>query len=668
MSFPLYTNYEAKQKYDLKWMTDKETEVMSHYLMTSGSRDGVTPLKEEDIAFSMSEKPGEMKGYVPLCDLRTPGDYEHPLNLALDTTNKGSKYLYLYLNVNAGGRVADREETRNSSGEITQEKKNVLLTNEYTAKKYVAAVFCGVGDTPEAAIADLYSNASRLWASVANEHEDISSRPMATEFDEINPVDLSSEHPWYELHLNDTSVKSLKNGVWVRGNELAYYRWEGHDREEKENIDKYEKDWNCAYVGVVRTSIKTKAAYGVLKYYSDKNNVLKYYSDKDKDKAPTKLTSGSTACILAGGPVKSKEGKYFLYYSTNTGTANYQAPITGLDISNDIFINGYNTSFTVNESDRKDNTLPQFGQLRMRTDEYKYIHLGYDREDLPYYERLYIGVGNTKEEAFVDMIGTTNAYAAVDVNCNYNSFSKKWIAIGYRRTNVKTNAITDVFLYSGDDPPDQVRISGGYSGKETVSKGKKVLKFSDFSDSKGTGVQYKLLKHNLKSGAEVVSLNEGNGGTGLYLYYTTADFYLSKSAESAVTPITNISFTYGDISPRYASNEQVAAAFEKSYFGTKQFDISAYKDPIWECVVGIESSPENWKLTADGATRYSLNKGVIPGRYGNGWDASDSRVYMFVDRKDSTAKTAYQVREICKLPDFGYYSPTSTFGYLKQVS
>ena len=90
--------------------------------------------------------------------------------------------------------------------------------------------------------------------------------------------------------------------------------------------------------------------------------------------------------------------------------------------------------------------MPQFGQLRMRTDEYKYIYLCYDREDLPYYERLYLGLGNTKEEAFVDMIGTTNAYAAIDVNCNYNSFSKKWIAIGYRRTNVKTNAITDVFL------------------------------------------------------------------------------------------------------------------------------------------------------------------------------------------------------------------------------
>lgn len=36
MSFPLYTNYEARQK-DLNWMTDKETEVLSHYLTDLGT-------------------------------------------------------------------------------------------------------------------------------------------------------------------------------------------------------------------------------------------------------------------------------------------------------------------------------------------------------------------------------------------------------------------------------------------------------------------------------------------------------------------------------------------------------------------------------------------------------------------------------------------------------
>ena len=93
---PLYTNYEAREKSGLSWMTDKETEVLTRYLLTCGPRTGVLPLKEGDIAFVTSANPGKMDGYHPLCDLRTPGDYEHPMNFALETTNKGSKYLYLY--------------------------------------------------------------------------------------------------------------------------------------------------------------------------------------------------------------------------------------------------------------------------------------------------------------------------------------------------------------------------------------------------------------------------------------------------------------------------------------------------------------------------------------------------------------------------------------------
>ena len=679
MSFPLYTNYEARQKSDLSWMTDKETEVLSHYLMTSGPREGVSPLKADDITFRMEETTGQLEEYVPLCDLRTPGDYEHPLNLALDTTNKGSRYLYLYLKKNAGGRVADREEIRNDSGKVTQKSKNVLLKNNYTAKKYVAAVFCGSGRTPEEAIANLYSNAARLWPKIAEAHNDISCRPMVTEFDEIIPVDLSSEHPWYELHCNDTNVKSLKNGVWVRGNEMAYYRWEGHGREDSKPVDEYERDFKCAYIGVVRTAKASGAAYGILKYYSgkgvapsdkDTESSDKDTKSSDKNTVPTTLTSGSTKCTLAGGPVNSKEGRYFLYYSTNKGTANYQAPITSINISDEIFVNGYNTSFTVSESERKDNTLPQFGQLRMRTDEYRYIHMGYDRAELPYYEALYLGVGDTKEEAYVDMIGTTNAYAAVDVNCNYNSFSKKWIAIGYRRTSVKKNAITDIFLYSGDNPPDKVRISGGYmtATENDPETNENVTVYKEFTDKKGTGVPYKLLKHNLKSGSEIVSLNEGNGGTGLYLYYTTAEFYMDKSAESLMAPITNLCFAYGDISPRYASAEQLADAFEKSFYRSTNFDASVYQDPLWECVMGVEGSPANWKVTADGAARFSLNKGVIPGIGGNGWTGSDNRVYMYVDRANLSSKTKYQIRNNCRLPETGYYSPTSTFGYLRQTA
>lgn len=653
MVFPLYTNYEAKQKSDLDWMTGDETEILSRYLLISGPRQGIPALKEGDIVFRTGANPGEVSGYVPLTDLRTPGDYDHPMNLALDTVNKGSKYLYLYLKKVTGEKKTDVDEVKDEKGKVTAAVTK-SVNHEYSAKKYVIAVVCGVGRNPETAISNLYSNAASLWPNLAAQNSDIDYRPLFTQFDEIIPVDLSSEHPWYELHINDTNVNSLKNGVWVRGSEAAYYRWDGHGFVNDKSTDEYEADQKCAYIGVIRGSSKTNAAYGLLKYYTD------------KDVAPQELNAGSTKCIRAGGPVKSAEGNYFIYYSTNTGTAAYQAPVTGLHVSDDIFINGYNTSFSVSESDRIDNALPQFGQLRMRSDEYKYIHLGYDRASLPYYEALYIGVGNTKEEAFTDMIGTTNAYAAIDVNCNYNSFSDKWIAIGYRRTSTKKNAIRDVFLYSGDDPADQIRTEGGYMQvEEKDENNKKVKVYKEFEDSKGSGVPYKLVKHNLKSGAEVVSLNEGNGGPGLYLYYTTADFYRDKSAESQVTPITNIAFTYGDISPRFATTEDLADVFERSYYSAKKFDASAYSDPVWECVLGVSGSPMNWKLTGEGASRYSLNKGAIPGMNGNAWAGSDNRVYMYVDR--ALAKTNYVIRENGKLPEFGYYSRESTFGILKQT-
>lgn len=632
MSFPLYTNYEANQHSDLSWTTDKDMEVLSHYLMTSGPRDGVLPLKEDDIAFSMQENPGQMEGYVPLCDLRTPGDYDHPMNLALDTANKGSKYLYLYLKAGAGGR----EENDLAAPQ----------TNVYTAKKFVAAVFCGVGKTPEAAIANLYANAAGQWANLAQTYPDISARPSITELDEIIPVDISSEHPWYTLFKDDTNVKSLKNGEVVYGNDLAHYRWDGHSREEKKTIDEYEKDWKCAYIGVVRIAENeptASAAYGVLKYYTNAEN------------APNTLNCGGTDCILAGGPVDSPEGKYFLYYSTNSGTASYSAPITSINISDDIFVNGYNTAFTVSESDRQaDHKLPAYDQLRMRADEFKYIHLGYERANLPYYEALYIGVGDTKKDAFIDMVGTTNSYAATDVNCNYNSYSKKWIAIGYRRTNVRKDAIRDVFLYQGEDPPDEIDIDGGYKIKTSVAK----------TTSK---ITYDLVKHNLKDGAENISLNEGNGkGTGLYLYYTTTAFSLTKTYEAEISPITNICFSYGDISPRKATAEDLAKAFKSSYYGTEQFNASAYANPVWECVLGVSGSPEKWKLTAECATRFSLNQGVLPGLDGNGWGGSDNRVYMYVDRADGSTK--YNVRESAKLPEFGYYSAESTYGIIKQVA
>ena len=656
MKQPLYTNYTASQKSDLPWMTQKETEVQTHHLLCAGPRAGMLPLKKGDIAFRLgSDKPSaEMNGYVPVCDMRTPSDKSHPMNFALDTTNKGSRYLYLFLKEDAGGR------DKGSS------------SNNYHKKHYIAAVFCGVGKNSEEAMANLYANAKRLWPTVAKSNPDIPASPAVTELDEVIPVDISSNHPWYTLHKNNSEVNSLPNDVVVLGNESAYYRWDddklsvqlsGQDQH-------YEAEPNCAYVGVIRTDSPKNAVYGLLKYYTD-----------EKTGSETRDVNG-TGTILAGGPVESPEGRYFLYYSTNSGTGAYSAPTTELDISKDIFLNGYNTSFCASKSDYVNNTLPSYSELRMRPDEYYYFHLGYDRMDLPYYEKICIGVGNSKNEAFADLIGTTTAFGAMDVNCNYNSFSKKWIAIGYRRTADADAAIRDVFIYYGDNPQEVVLIDGGYSIKEPT---KKVANFTfspysgtyrdkDFKKVKVNAVPYFLVEHSVPGKEdEPYSLSEGNGGKGIYLYYTTARFAYAQEKEAEVFPITSMVFAYGDISPRYASAQNLLDTYYKAYYAKSQYDVSEFENPHWESVLGVKGSPERWNLSAEGGNRYSLNEGIIPGRGNSGWHTGDHRVYMYVDRMDYAQvkkgeKVEYRIRTAAKVPEFGYYSDTTKFGKIKQSS
>ena len=262
MDMPLYTNYEAKQKSDLDWMTDKETEILTRYLLTSGPRAGIPAIKEGDIIFRTGENPGKVSGYVPLTDLRTPGNYDHPMNLALDTTNKGSKYLYLYIKMVTGEKKAEaaevkdeKDKTAPTAAETADEKKTDVnnvkdekdkttpaaaetadgkktdtnnvkddkdkaasatvesVNHVYTKKQYVIAMVCGVGRNPETAISNLYSNAASMWAELAKNNSDIDAKPLFTQLDEIIPVDLSSEHPWYELHLNDTNELNIATEI-----------------------------------------------------------------------------------------------------------------------------------------------------------------------------------------------------------------------------------------------------------------------------------------------------------------------------------------------------------------------------------------------------------------------------------------------------------------------
>ena len=589
------------------------------------------------------------------------------MNFALDTVESGSKYLYLYLKNDAGGRKDARSSTQ----------------NVYQKKQYVAAVVVGSGKTPEQAIANLYSRLSGMWPNLAAQFPDISATPLVTEFDEILPIDIDDETPWYEEYVRPTEHADPKDDEWVYGNDSANHRW-GHDEVGKKAVSDYytsdktadaaERTDDCAYIGVVRTSYSSQKANITETDSSGKKTtksamvypayaLLKYYTN---DSGPESLRVGNVNCQLAGGPVNSREGRYYLYYSTNSATASFSAPITEIDVSTEAFINGYNTTYSCSDSDRVNYTLPEFSKLRMRTDEQLYFHTKYAMQDLPYIESLYIGVGKTQEEAYADLIGTTNANATTGVNCNHNSFSDTYIALGYRRTSQEKYAIKDVFLYAGSDPQDKIKISG-YKVTTTKDNGNTV------QDYKETQLTYSLLKHNLPTGSETVSLNEGNeGGPGLYLYYTTTSGKIAyeQSADKLLLPIRNMLFSYDDTSPEFASAEQLGAIFAATLHGQKAYDVVRYSHPVWEYVMGVEGvTPEAYKLDGSASVPMDLNYGIYPTRTDGSFHTGDRRITMYVDRGNSNlaeGASQYQPRQNAALHGAGHYSTSVMYGIIRQ--
>ena len=241
------------------------------------------------------------------------------------------------------------------------------------------------------------------------------------------------------------------------------------------------------------------------------------------------------------------------------------------------------------------------------------------------------------------------------------------MAIGYRRTGDATKAVKDVFLYAGDDPPDTVEVDGYYQSI-TTKRGQQTITYP------ATKGKYHLLRHNLASGSDVVPLNVGSGSTGIYLYYFTGSQKIcyNTSSDTMIAPILNLAFAYGDISPEFASTEDLATIYSRTLHGMRIFDPTAFEDPIWERVVGVTGeSPAIYRLDASTGFPMSLSYGAYP-RIGNDrFHAGDRRVTLYVDRGEYTSVDEvlrYKPRANASLSGQGYYSNESTYGVVTQMN
>ena len=85
---------------------------------------------------------------------------------------------------------------------------------------------------------------------------------------------------------------------------------------------------------------------------------------------------------------------------------------------------------------------------------------------------------------------------------------------------------------------EEIHLDGAYSLEDDYEGGLEYSPYEDYYYDENDeevdieGVPYTLLKHEMKTGEETISLNEGNGGKGLYLYYTSARFAYDREKEA----------------------------------------------------------------------------------------------------------------------------------------
>ena len=319
---------------------------------------------------------------------------------------------------------------------------------------------------------------------------------------------------------------------------------------------------NSAYIGVTRTDKSTAAITGIIKYKPQNGT------------APSQITVNGTTYTRAGtaklGKIKDSNGTYYLYYTTEI-SSNLGIPITEIAVDDVPIIEGYSTSLTATAVDTTSGKASPAADLKDKN----YVHAKYDTT-AGYIQAIYIGHGETRNQALEDLL-TQGCTQAVTVDLNYNA-KGEYVYIGYSKympnANEKTPkyAVYDIIYTVGEPHQKSITVNG--------------VKYSCALESAQKQAGY--------DGSQGTSLNIGNDGEEIYVYFTR------KQTAQIKSPIVNICAISGDGTP--------------------------------------EASRGNWEMIVDvNGNKVNLNEGIISkdpdGRY-----VKDCRVYTAVVREDGSVK------------------------------
>ena len=229
----------------------------------------------------------------------------------------------------------------------------------------------------------------------------------------------------------------------------------------------------AAYLGATYTDDPRRAIHGIIRKTVD-----------DSTPKDTIKVGGATYSLVKNLtstkplPVTSPNGRqYYLYTSTSTGASPAAAPLTEIDISEDVFKSGMATVLTVDhgdvqkETDRYGKTIKDEELVTPYGDanDSLYMHVNTD-DHLLGIDTFYVGSANSKKKAQADLLSQGAVYC-LPLDLNKGVTSSPNVFIGYSKydpdfTKTKRTkyymelAIKDLYIYKGSDPKSSIKVDG----------------------------------------------------------------------------------------------------------------------------------------------------------------------------------------------------------------